>query len=297
MWMYIHTSDGRSPNLNAKYRYEVTVRDWGVNGTYQSGSVFENIWVRGFGAGNGMLPGGDNSSYNKIIFGPGAGIHHLNVRSGTIDHSLFLPSAKNTSEYAVVFYDVEGLRRHCTIKNSIFLDIPEPIYMHTSNSGTSYSALEINNTVAFADTSNRQTFFYTSNNDSVLLNNVYTDGFDNGYKNYGSAKYAAFSNCYFKDVASYGIGYASDPVNSLVNNCFIKTKNASFTIGIYMQAGTSLQLTNSIFHINSTAANSEFVYGGGTPGSKINASGNIFICDNAPAATLLAASYIAGNER
>ncbi len=211
IWMYIHTSDGSSPNSNAKYRYEVTVRDWGVNSIYQSGSVFENLWVRGFGAGNGMLPGGNNSSYNKIIFGPGAGIHHLNARSGTIDHSLFLPSAKNTSEYAVVFYDAEGLSRHCTIKNSMFLDIPKPMYMHTHGTGTSYGALEIDNTVAFADTSDRQPFFYTANNDSVLLNNVYTDGFINGYKYYGSAKYAAFNNCCFKDVTSYGIGYASGP--------------------------------------------------------------------------------------
>ncbi|MEO8414524.1 MAG: T9SS type A sorting domain-containing protein [Ginsengibacter sp.] len=296
--MSIHTSDGNSPNLNAKYRYEVTVRDWGVNCIHQSGSVFENLWVRGYGAGNGMLAGGDNSSYNKIIFGPGAGIHHLNARSGTIDHSLFLPSAKNTSDYAVVFYDAEGLGRHCTIKNSIFLDIPKPMYMHTHGTGTSYGALEIDNTIAFADTSNRQPFFYTANTDSVLLNNVFTDGFTNGYKYYGSAKYAAFTNCCFKDVTSYGIGYASfGPVNSVVNNCLIKAKNASFTTGIYIQAGTSLKLTNSVFHIsNTTPGNSSFVYGGGAPESKINASRNIFICDNDPAAKLMAASYIAGND-
>ncbi|MEO8413544.1 MAG: T9SS type A sorting domain-containing protein [Ginsengibacter sp.] len=295
LMMSVHASDGSSPNSNAKYRYEVTVRDWGVNSYWQPVNVFKNLWVHGFGAGNGMLPGGDNSSYDKIIFGPGAGIHHVVVRSGVIDHSLFLPSAKNTGEYAVVFYDADGLRRHCTIKNSIFLDIPKPIYMHTSSSGTNYSALEINNTIAFADTSNPQTFFYTSNNDSVLLNNVYTDGFNNGYNSYGTAKYAAFRNCYFKDVAFYGIGYSGNPVNSIVNSCFIKTKNVSFTMGIFIQAGALLQLTNSVIHVNGAAANSAFVYGAGAPGSKINASGNIFICDNGPGTTLYAASYVGGN--
>ena len=126
MPVFIHTSDGSSPNANAKYRYEVTVRDWAVNSTYQKDNKFENLWIRGFGAGNGMLPGGDNSYYNKIVFGPGAAIHHLVVRSGTIDHSLFLPGPENTNSFAVVFYDAEGLGRHCTIKNCMFLDIPTP---------------------------------------------------------------------------------------------------------------------------------------------------------------------------
>jgi hypothetical protein len=294
--MYIHTSNGSSPNSNEKYRYEVTVRDWGVNSTNQSGNVFENLWVHGFGAGNGMLPGGDNSTYNKIIFGPGAGIHHLTVRSGTIDHSLFLPSAKNTSRFAVVFYDAEGLGRHCIIKNSIFLDVPAPMYMHTSGSGTRYGGLEIDNTVAFADSTNVRPFTYTSDNDTVLLNNVYTDGFSRGY-NFGTAKYAAITNCYFKDVTSFGVGYGTvNPVNSVVKNCFIKTKTASFITGIYVQAGTSLHLTNTIVHISNTAAsNSSFIYGCGATGSKITVTGNIFIGDNIPSATLVAASIITGN--
>ena len=126
MPVYLHTSDGSSPNDNNRYRYEVTVRDYGINSTFQYNNWFENLWVRGFGGGIGMLPGGNNSYYNKIIFGPGAGIHHAVVRSGTVNHSLFLPGARNTNAFALTFYDNEGLGRHCTIKNSIFLDIPLP---------------------------------------------------------------------------------------------------------------------------------------------------------------------------
>ena len=99
----------------------MTVKDFAINSTYQQNNIFENLWVRGFGAGIGMLPGGDNSYYNKIIFGPGAGIHHLVVRNGIIDHSLFLPGSKNTDEFAVVFYDVEGLNRHSDYQE---FDIP-----------------------------------------------------------------------------------------------------------------------------------------------------------------------------
>lgn len=296
--VFIHTSDGSPPDANSKYRYEVTIRDWAVNSTYQPNNIFENLWVRGFGAGIGMLPGGDNSYYNKIIFGPGAGIHHLVVRSGTINHSLFLPGAKNTNDFAVVFYDVEGLGRHCTIKNSMFLDIPSPVYTHTSL-GTNYGAVEINNVVAFADTTDANAFMFTSNNDTVLLNNVYSDGYKAGY-NYGTAKYVAITNSYFKDV-TFGIGYsANNPVTASVNNTFIKTKGSSYTAGIYMQPNTSLSLTNSIIHVinnyRSYWANAgTFVYQTGVAGSRISASGNIFICDIAPVGTLIAANTNAVN--
>ncbi|MGH2565026.1 MAG: hypothetical protein ACRDE5_10960, partial [Ginsengibacter sp.] len=245
--IFMHTSDGSSPNGNSKYRYEVTVRDWAINSTYQANNSFENLWVRGFGAGNGILPGGDNSYYNRIIFGPGAGIHHLVVRSGTINHSLFLPGAKNTTQFAVVFYDVQGEGRHCTVKNSIFLDIPTPLYSHTSY-GTNYGAVKMDNVAGFADTSNVLSFMYTFNNDSVYLNRVYTDGYISGY-NYATAKYSSITNSYFKDV-QFGIGYSpTNPVTALVDNVFIKTKGNTYTTGIYMQPNTSLTLTNSIIHV------------------------------------------------
>lgn len=296
--IFIHTSNGISPNYNSRYRYEVTVKDWAINSTYQANNSFENLWVRGFGAGNGILPGGNNSYYNRIIFGPGAGIHHLVLRSGTINHSLFLPGSKNTSDFAVVFYDVEGFGRHCTVKNSIFLDIPAPLYSHTSY-GTDYGAVEMDSVAAFADTSDASSFMYTSNNDSVYLNRVYTDGYIAGY-NYATAKYASITNSYFKDVR-FGIAFSQkNQVTAIVNNVFIKTKGDTYTLGIYMQPNTSLTLTNSIIHITNNYRNywanaASFVCGTGLPSNKIEASGNIFICDIAPAATLIAANTNAVN--
>ena len=296
--VFIHTSDGSSPNENTKYRYEVTARDFAVNSTYQQNNRFENLWVRGYGAGIGMLPGGSNSYYNKIIFGPGAAIHHLVVRSGTIDHSLFLPGAENTGDFAVVFYDVEGQGRHCTIKNSMFLDIGAPVYAHTSL-GTNFGAVEIDSVTAFGDEKNPREFMFTSNNDTVLLNNIYTDSYTTGY-NYGSAKYASINNSYFKNV-NFGIAYSpKNPVTAVVNNVFIKTKNSSYTAGIYMQNNTSLTLTNSIIHLGSSYASywadaGSFLYGGGRGTSKTVATGNIFICDIISPATLIAVSTNTNN--
>jgi Secretion system C-terminal sorting domain len=292
--MYIHTSDGIDPNGHPRFRYEVTIRDWAINSTYQSNNVFENLWVRGYGAGNGMLPSGDNSNYNKVIFGPGAGIHHVVLRSGTINHSLFLPGSRNTSDFAVVFYDVNGDNKHCTIKNSIFLDIPAPVYAHTSDSGTNFGAVEMDHVTGFAGSNGLSGFMFTSNNDSVILNQVYADGYSCGY-NYGSAKFASIRNCYFKDVI-YGIGYSNkNPVTAIVDNVFIKTKSTIFNSGIYMQPNTSLTVTNSIIHVNNNYVNflrnaAGFIFGAGNATSQLKATGNIFICDINPAATLNAAT-------
>lgn len=293
MPVLVHTSDGRSPNNHPLYRYEVTVRDWAVNSTNQANNRFENLWVTGFGAGNGMLPGGDNSFYKNIVFGPGAGIHHLVTRSGRIDHSLFLPGPRNTGEFAVVFYDVQGLGRHCAITNSIFLDIPSPVYAHTSG-GKNYGAVELDHVAAFADTVKPAGFMYTFNNDSVLMNYVYAEGFTTGY-NYGSAPYASIKNSCFKDVG-VGIGFgAANPIRSVVDNVFIKTRGASFTHGFTLLGNTNLRLTNSVVHL----ANENHVPGGpragffiegcGGGGNRVDVQGNIFICDIDPDKSVIGA--------
>ena len=290
--IYIHTSDGNSPNHSIKYRYEITVRDWGVNSTYQKNNRLENLWVRGFGGGIGMLPGGDGSYYNKIIFGPGAGIHHLVARSGTINHSLFLPGAKNTTAFAVVFYDAEGLGRHCSIKNSLFLDIPTPVYAHTSY-GTNYGAVEMDHVVGFADTETGGSFMYTSNTDTVLLNHIYADGFYSGY-HYGNAAYAAIRNSCLNNV-QFGIAFndANNAIHATVENVFIKTKQTDFAWGIILQNNTTINLHHSILHIaNSRYNNPNAITGSfvsGAAASKITAVGNIFICDINPSGFLAAA--------
>ncbi len=180
----------------------------------------------------------------------------------------------------------------------MFLDIPTPLYSHTSY-GTNYGAVEMNNVAGFADPSNTGPFMYTSNNDSVFLNKIYTDGYTCGY-NYATAKYSSISNSYFKDVI-FGIAYsAANPVKAFVKNVFIKTKGNSYTAGIYMQPNTSLELTNSIVHVTNTYSNyranaGSFINGAGRGTNSISATGNIFICDIDPVATLIAANTNAAN--
>lgn len=121
--IYIHTSDGLSPNSHPKFRYEMSNRDRAINVSRMPDCRFENIWARGYGAGHGALPAGGNAYFNKVIFGPGAGIHHVAIESGILNKCLFLRGSKNTNGYALVFYSPSGLNRSNLLANSIFLDI------------------------------------------------------------------------------------------------------------------------------------------------------------------------------
>lgn len=295
--IYIHTSNSSSPNKNARYRYEVTVRDRAFNSTYQQSNHFERLWIRGYGAGNGMIPAGANSSFNRMIFGPGAGIHHLGLRGASINNSLFLPGPKNTNGFAVVFYDVEGFGRHNKISNSIFLDIKYPIYTHISY-GTNFGALELDNVIAFANKEEAESFLQTGNNDSLFLNNVYAKQYKYGYA--GTAKFFVIKNSVFIDLAR-GIIFSYRKLQASVANSFFKTGGTGTVSGIEMGDSTDLVLTNSIVHLkndNSTAGTSiigNCVLGAAQKNNRIVATGNIFICDVGPEKNIIAASANANN--
>jgi Secretion system C-terminal sorting domain len=296
--IFIHTSDGKSPNQHSRYRYEVTVRDRAVNVYFKEGNNFEQLWVRGYGAGNGMIPTGANSSFNRMILGPGAGIHHLVSRGAVINNTLFLPAAKNVTGYAVVFYDAEGFGRHNIIANSIFLDIKDPVYTHHSY-GSNFGALELNNVFAFADTNDAGGFVQNMDTDSVFLKNAYSYQYKYGY-NSGWAKYVDIKNCGFIDAIN-GIGFGFLKTSSSINNTFIKTKGNAVN-GIVLADSIQLLLANSIIHLrSSTAANGNnpvagsFVARTALRGNRINALNNIFICDVDPLKKVLAATVNTSN--
>ncbi len=294
--VFIHTTDGFSPNQHPRYRYEVCTRDWAINSTYQENNYFERLWVTGYGAGNGMIPAGANSTFNRMIFGPGAGIHHLGLRGAVINNSLFLPGPANTNGHAVVFYDVEGFRRHNTIRNSIFLDIKHPVYTHKSN-GSNFGALELDNMIAFADTAEAVSFMESLDTDSAILTNVYSDKYPNGY-NFPWARYASIKNCVFKDVR-LGIGFPAIDLSATVNNNYIRVsniRNGQRGNGIYMSESNRLIVSNNIIHyknqhpITSSSFAGYLFAGSGSNNSYLNVTGNIFICDVAPGNYVVAAT-------
>ena len=273
MPVYIHTSNGNSPNSNPKYRYEVTTRYCGIYGYNNSNNRFENLWVRGYGAGYGLIPSGDNTYCNNIIFGPGAAIHHIVLKNGIINNSLFFP-ASNINDYAIVFYNAYGSGKRNLLSNSMFLDVVYPMYSHTSFPDN-YASLTLDSVIALADTSSGGVFLNTTSNDSVLLNNVYVDNYNMGYEN-NDAQFTNINNSYFKDVG-YGLFFSKNAVTAFVNNVFIK----AYVTGIAIGSNNSFKLTNSIIHMRTPLKNDGafFIASSGDTSNYITATNNIFICD------------------
>jgi hypothetical protein len=288
--IYIHPSNNLSPNNNPRYRYEVSVTDRAINSTFQQNNHFERLWITGYGGGNGMIPAGAGTTFDRMIFGPGAAIHHLGLRGASISNSLFLPGPQNTNGYAVVFYDVEGYRRHNTIRNSIFLDIKLPIYAHVSN-GSRFGAIELDNVIAFANPAEPVSFFQCADTDSALLNNVYSDGYGYGYQS--DIPQAVIRNSIFRN-CQVGISFLLGNTAASVYNTLISFTGSN-PVGIAITSKTRLSLSNSILHCKEPQLNSVVNRPNGTmlfniasPGNHTVAMGNIFVSEVNPANYVIA---------
>ncbi len=280
--VYIHTSNGRPPNYNPQYRYEVSVRDRAFRSSLQQNNFIERLWATGYGAGHGTLHVGGNTSINRAILGPGAGIHHIGIRSGVINNTLFLPGPVNTNGYAVVFYDGEGLQRRNAIRNSIFLDIRYPVYSHIGT-GARYASLSLDNVVSFANPAEPMSFLECADTDSIFINNVYVDGHRIGHQS--STPYVYAKNSVFKDVAR-GIGVSGANKEMSVFNCFIRFFRGPISAGVIVEREGKLNLSNSVLHckdksfysnINTPVAS--FVANSIKPGSGATVKGNIFVSE------------------
>lgn len=263
--VYIHTSDGLSPNNHPKYRYEVTVYDKAIDARGFDNCEFENLWLRGYGAGSGPLPAGGESRYTNIIFGPGAAIHHAVPKSGIFKRCLFLPGPKNTNAGgAIVFYNDQGLNRNNEVSESIFLDIPFAIYGHTS--GTSYRNTSIKKSLFFGPGSGRG--IAGANTQSFVLDSLFITNFARGYQS--SAPFLTIKNSQFVNLADMAISILGEKVNANVENVFIK---GGSSFGIIEGDGTNLKLSRSIFHLNGSFIRKD-------NSNTVDAIGNIFIVES-----------------
>ncbi len=280
--IYIHPSDSRSPNQHPAFRYEVSVRDRAINSTWQEGNYFEKLWVRGYGAGNGMIPAGGNSTFRNMIFGPGAGIHHLGLRNAVIDRSLFLPAAENTSSFAVVFYDAAGEGRRNTVSNTLFLDLPSPIYAHTSGA-SNYGSLVLNNVIAFRNRTGAANFLDLADTDSLEVSDCYVSGYQVAFSS-GKAVSAQFRNNTALEVNTGMVLSAGARIIG-VNNCFVKTASNGISRGISLGASARAVVSGNIFWLKDRQQNQQPSLGGifiehtGESQGSLMASGNIFIAD------------------
>ena len=278
--IYVHTSNSASPNNNENYQYQIAVKDWAIYGFTIPNNRYEKLWVYGYGAGVGMLSSGTNAYYNRIIFGPGGGIHHLGVRGGSINKCVFLPASENVTEYAVVFYDTQGNYGRNSINNSLFLGIDKPLYTHAgSNSQIKFSSFSLNNVIAFSEKKGGGIAIAGNDVDSILVNRMYASNYGFIYTNSYPA-YVGITNSVFLNTV-YGIKCFNRSTICKVENTYIQTEHPNRGTGINSGDSTNLFVTNSIIHLQCgklLANNSAFIINGtGKATNSCKIFRNIFI--------------------
>lgn len=270
----IHPSNNQ---VNGK-RYEIARLSSAVNAKSRNYSRFENCWIRGYGAGEGMIRGGANSYLKNMVFGPGGPIHHVVLRSGVITESLFFRAAMLAGEFAVVFYDVEGFHQTGIITRSIFLDVEKPVYMHQSY-GSNFNRLQAEQVFSFADPAEPGYFMAAGNCDTLNINRCYASDHLTGYLQI-SPKVYQIQNSVFRNV-QYGIQSTAGTSSGTIQNTLILNNNFQSGYSIALAAGNTVELDHSILHLqcnNGTLATG-FVSGSGQNTTHIKAQHTIFVAD------------------
>lgn len=219
--VYIHPTSGVPGQTH--YRYEATTRRASINGYYFDDANYTNAFLQSSGNGYGMLSGGDRTLARNLTF-QGGGTHHFVIKSGTVDSCLFLPGPRGlANRIAGVFYEAEGKENVNRLTNSVFLDIPTPIYTHT-NGAVNHKSLTIDNVYAFGDSTDAIQAFSSADTDTTLVANSYAENYRTGW--YGQANKISISNTIFRNTNQSAIEIlppkgARTDVN--ISNVLIKT--------------------------------------------------------------------------
>lgn len=285
--IYIHPTQG-SPGRN-KYRYEVTTRNFGINGLYVNHSTYEKLFLQSSAYGYGMLSAGKNTLVRNVIF-QGGGTHHLVMKSGSIDSSVFLPGPQGLKDrIAAIFYEAEGTNNVNTLTNSVFLDIPNAVYTHT-NGVVKHQSFTIDKVFAFADTLDAGTAFGGNDTDSISVLNSYTENYPTGWT--GVAPVLNIKNSIFRNTnqSAIAVGNIQNVAqNTTLHNVLIKTNgndknqneaNHRSAFGVRAPYPTSnVEVSNTILHGYSTWKSSGTVIYSFQVGGQFKAHHNIYICD------------------
>ncbi len=285
--IYIHPTVG-APGNN-RFRYEVTRRNYNINGLYTDNATYENLFLQTSGNGYGMLAGGRNTLVKNTIF-QGGGTHHTVLKSGTIDSCLFLPGTKGlTDGIDAVFYNAEGKDGDNKISNTMFLDARTAVYTHT-NGEVNHKSLVLNNVYAFGDSTVAVNGLSAYDTDSVDVSNCYVEGYPTGW--YGGATKLNIKNSIFRNTnQSAMLLLSKSNVTSQVNisNVLIKTNgndqnqnaaNGWVAYGIRgLHNNINVELTNSIIHDFSTYHGEFQTVTTVQVAGFLKANHNIYICD------------------
>ncbi len=285
--VYIHPTEG-APGKN-KFRYEVTSRNYNINGFNTDNATYQNLFLQTSGNGYGMLSAGKNSLIRNSIF-QGGGTHHTVIKSGTIDSCLFLPGPKGLADgIAAVFYNAEGTDGNNKITNTIFLSARNPVYTHT-NGSINHKSLVMNNVYAFADTTAAINGLSANDTDSIDVSNCYVEGYPTGW--YGGGTKLNIRNSVFRNTNQSAIlifGKANVNPQVTINNVLIKTngndqnQNAANGWTAYgvrsINNNINVDISNTIIHDYSTWHAPYQAVATVQVAGLLKAHYNIYICD------------------
>lgn len=138
--MYLHTSDGVSPNNHPSYRYEVVTRDRAINrnlgGTFGNYVNIEKVIAMDYGQGTGNIASRCDSSnlYRVVIVGNTTHQGVYGMKS-IIDRCLYMEGDRTLDGTGIIIYQVDGSPYTSTVSNSTFIDQGGIFYTHTSFGG------------------------------------------------------------------------------------------------------------------------------------------------------------------
>jgi hypothetical protein len=249
----IHPSNNLSPNNNPRYRYEVSVRNKGIeannNGVNARANVtYEKIHIKGFGGGYGGIGGGNNTKINQVTI-QGGPVHSVIMSDGSFTNSAILGGALGMNSGALVFYSGLGRRAHNLVKNAFFIDLSSPLAAHTSG-GDNHGALEVDNVFVYPSLIGQQPLYFANNTDTTIINNLYTDSVGQIMSSVGVSPLNIIKNSVFK---SSGI-WSNSNVGNVIYYDNILWKGIDGLQSAIQYSSTN----NSIIHIKTTASN---VYG------------------------------------
>jgi hypothetical protein len=250
--MYLHTSDGVSPNNHPSYRYEVVTRDGAVDrdlgGTFGNYLSVDKVIAMDYGQGTGSIASRLDSfrMTRSVIVGNTTHQGVYGMKS-IIDRCLFMEGDLTLDGTAIVFYQVDGSPYPSTVSNSTFLDQGGVLYTHTSFGGGDgihigrinfhgnyvfNSRYKIIESVGYADTMDVN-YLYTKDCKAIVSNN-------------GAG--VTYMNNVIAQNATHMIQYST---NTFITNSLYTSKTAQ-SAAIILGTNHKVDIRNSVFRFNST---------------------------------------------
>lgn len=279
--MYLHTSDGASPNNHASYRYEVVTRDRAVNrnlgGTFGNYVNVDKVIAIDYGQGTGGIASRQDSfrMTRSVIVGNTTHQGVYGMKS-TIDRCLYLEGDRTLDGNSIVFYQVDGSPYPSTVSNTTFIDQVGVLYTHTSfGGGDGVHIGRINFHGNYVFNSTQSIISAVSYLDTLDVNYLYAKDCDAVFHLNG----AVIS--YMSNTVAQNTNYlVEQSTNNFISNCLYTSKTAPSS-AIILATGQKADIQNSVLRFKTTHTGGEGgrVFSSADTSTRITSLRNIYVVE------------------